>query len=415
MTSADPNSNTDAGSIQAVPVEPHSRVARSWRQAHRGGTREDRAMREVEVWLPAHIGGFEPATPPSLGAEMDTALRAIAGLDETHGDHLASLSTLLLRAESVASSKIEQVHAATADYARALHGIKTNPSAVSMVASTQALGDLIRSVDDEGDITADNICAAHRILMADDASERAYAGRIRDMQSWIGGSDHSPRGALYVPPPPESVEGYLHDLLVFANRDDINVLAQAAITHAQFESIHPFTDGNGRIGRALINTVLRRRRVTTRVVVPLASALVARRDDYFDVLGAYRGGDAAPIIAAFSRSSTIAAQEAGFTANRLADMPQEWLLAAGSPRGGSAARRIIDGLLDSPVFTADDAEARIGGATSSIYSALNRLEDSGVIRSLTNRTRNQIWGAASLLDELDDLGVRIASRAQRAH
>ena len=108
--------------------------------------------------------------------------------------------------------------------------------------------------------------------MRDDPGESAYAGRLRDMQNWIGGSDHSPRGALYVPPPPETVADYLADLLDYANRDDVPTLVQAAIAHAQFESIHPFTDGNGRIGRALINTVLRRRGATTRVVIPLASA-----------------------------------------------------------------------------------------------------------------------------------------------
>lgn len=401
------------GPSVAVEIDPHARELRPWQQTYRGGTREDRTLREVEVWLPPHIVDLDPAIPSGLGATMDNALRAIARLDETHGVHLASLSTLLLRAESVASSKIEHVQASIEDYARALHGIKANPSAVSMVASTRALGDLIGSVDDGGDITLDNVLAAHRVLMEDDADERAYAGRTRDMQNWIGGSDFSPRGALYVPPPHETVDEYLHDLVAFANRDDVNVLTQAAITHAQFESIHPFTDGNGRIGRALINTVLRRRGVTTRVVVPLASALVARRDDYFDVLGAYRDGDAGPIIAAFSRVSTIAAEESGVTAGRLADMPREWLEAAGSPRGGSAARRIVDSLLDVPVFSAEEAEARLGGATSSIYAALNRLEDSSVIRPLTNRSRNQVWGAASLMEELDDLGVRIGVRARR--
>ena len=99
--------------------------------------------------------------------------------------------------------------------------------------------------------------------MQDDPGEVRYAGRIRDMQNWIGGSDYSPRDALYVPPPPETVEGYLDDLIRFANRNDLPVLSQAAVAHAQFESVHPFTDGNGRIGRALINAILRRRGATT--------------------------------------------------------------------------------------------------------------------------------------------------------
>ena len=137
-----------------------------------------------------------------------------------------------------------------------------------MVAATTALDTMIDDIGRRGQIELAAITSAHEALMQDDTIEASYAGRLRDMQNWIGGSDYSPRGALYVPPPPATVQGYMDDLLAFANRDDLPALVQAAIAHAQFESIHPFTDGNGRIGRALINTVLRRRKATTRVVVP---------------------------------------------------------------------------------------------------------------------------------------------------
>lgn len=282
-----------------------------------------------------------------------------------------------------------------------------------MVASTRALADLIHTVDDGSDIGLDGVLHAHRLLMEDDPGETTYAGKVRDLQNWIGGSDHSPRGALYVPPPPTTVDDLLRDLLHFANGNDIAVLPQAAVTHAQFESIHPFTDGNGRIGRVLINTVLRRRSVTSRVVVPLASALVARRDDYFGALEAYRTGDAGPIIDRFARASAIAAEESAETAERLAAMPTRWYDDAGSPRAASAARRLLDVLLDTPILSADEAGERIGGATSSTYDALNRLQSSGIIRPLTQRSRNQVWGAVAVLDELEDLGVRIGSRARR--
>ena len=155
------------------------------------------------------------------------------------------------------------------------------------------------------------------------------------MQNWIGGSDHSPRGALYVPPPPETVADYLLDLLVYANLDDVPALVQAAIAHAQFESIHPFTDGNGRIGRALINTVLRRRGVTTRVVIPLASALVAHRDRYFELLTAYRGGSVRPLIESFAAGARIAAAESRITAGRLREIPAQWSDRRGPVRGGA--------------------------------------------------------------------------------
>lgn len=400
------------GSGQSVAFEPHGHAVEPWRQAIKGGTREDRMLREVTVWLPPKIADAKPSMPSVVAADMDAALREIAALDETHGEHLASLSTLLLRAESVASSKIEHVEASLDDYAKALHGIKSNPSANSMVASTRALDDLIRSVQDGERIVLPNIYRAHAVLMADDPYERAHAGKVRDMQNWIEGSDHSPRNASYVPPPPRTVTDYLDDLVRFSNRSDIGVLAQAAIAHAQFESIHPFTDGNGRIGRALINTILRKRGATKRVVVPLASAILAQRQSYFDSLRAYREGDAGPIIESFSIGSVIAAQESRTTAQRLAAMPEEWREAAGSPRKGSAASKILDSLLDNPVFSAEEAEVRVGGATSSVYAAISRLHETAVIRPLTNRVRNQVWVAASLADELDDLGVRIAARAR---
>ncbi|MGB7424567.1 MAG: Fic family protein [Ornithinimicrobium sp.] len=399
--------------MSSIEVPAHEHLVEPWQQSIRGGTREDRMLTEVSVWLPPRIAELDVAVPSSIGAEMDVALREIAALDETHGDHLASLATLLLRAESVASSKIEHVEASLDVYARALHGIKSNMSAVSMVASTAALSDLISSVQNGQPIELDKIYRAHDTLMADDPQERAHAGRPREMQNWIEGSDHSPRNATYVPPPPRTVDGYMDDLLLFANRTDVGVLIQSAIAHAQFESIHPFTDGNGRIGRALINTIVRKRGTTRRVVVPLASAIVARRESYFAALNAYRAGDATAIIESFSKASRIAAQESRTTGGRLAQMPDEWRLVAGKPRKGSAAAKLLDSLLEYPVFSADEAENRVGGATSSVYAAIGRLHEAGVIRPLTKRTRNQVWVASSLADELDDLSVRIETRAKK--
>lgn len=403
---------TEPSTAQNIIVPRHCHVVEPYAQASRGGSRDDRMLREVTAALPPMISDLDIAVPSSVTAELDLALWSIGALEETHGGRLGSLSTMLLRAESVASSKIEHVEASVDDYARALHGVRANPSATSMVASTRALDDLIRSTDPHRPIELDSILRAHATLMADDPAERHYAGRLRDVQNWIGGSDHSPRGALYVPPPPRTVDALMADLLQFSSRDDIGVLVQAAVAHAQFESIHPFTDGNGRIGRALINTILRRRGATRRVVVPLASAIVARRESYFDALGAYREGDAAPIVRSFARGAAIAASESRTTAARLATLPAEWRLAAGSPRRGSAASALLEVLVDHPVLSAEDAERLTGSATSSTYAAITRLHESGVIRPLTDRTRNQVWVATAIADELDDLGVRIAARAR---
>ncbi|MFZ2502917.1 MAG: Fic family protein [Nocardioides sp.] len=402
----------------AVALPAHRSALEPWRQTVRGGTREDRTLAEITVSLPPHIADLAPAIPSSVAAASDDALRKIATLDATEGHHLASLSTLLVRAESVASSKIERIEASVDEFARALHGNRSNPAATSMVASASALIELVDSVNSGGvngggSLTVGSLHRAHALLMADDPREVTFAGRPRNMQNWIDGSDHSPRGAVYIPPPARTLASYLDDLVAFANRNDIGVLTQAAIVHAQFESIHAYTDGNGRIGRALINTILRRRGVTRRVVIPLASAIVARRQDYFDALDSYRAGDVGPLLASFARGAAIAAEEAGTTARRLAEMPSQWRSAAMNPRGGSAASALIDTLLDDPVFTAEDVEGRLERPSSSAYAAISRLHDAGVIRPLTQRAaRRQVWVTCALSDELDDLGVRIATRAR---
>jgi Fic family protein len=393
---------------------PHGQESRRWAQTHRGGTRDDRTLRSIVVSLPPLIADRTVALDSETAADLEAATSEIAKLDSSHADDLSALGTLLLRTESVASSKIEQIQADVDDYARALHGVRANSSAIAMAAATTALQAMIATVGPKAPIRLSAITSAHAALMHDDPLESSAAGELRTVQNWIGGSDFSPRGALYIPPPPETVPGYMDDLVTFADRSDMPALLQAAIAHAQFESIHPFTDGNGRIGRALINTILRRRGATTRVVVPLASALVARRENYFDALGSYRSGDLAPLVGTFVRSTRIAAAESRITAQRLHEIPSQWRELTGPVRRGSAAAKILALLPGAPILSSDDAVALIDAPRSSVFDAIGRLRDAGVLRALTDRRRNQIWGAGLVLDELEDLGVRIATAVRRS-
>lgn len=388
--------------------------SRPWRQQQRAGTRDDRMLDQIEVTIPARIAHLDLAIPGAIAEALDTAARAVASLDAAHGPILSALSGLLLRTESVASSKIENINASVDDYARALHGGRANASAVSMAAASHAMESLIAAVTASRNIELEDLLAAHRLLMANEPGEERYAGRIRDMQNWVGGSDYSPRGALLVPPPPDMLDDLLIDLIAFANRHDLPSVLQATIAHAQFETVHPFTDGNGRIGRAMVNAILRARGTTTTVVVPMASALVARRDAYFDALDAYRAGDLEPIVDLFAIASIAASEESSVTAIRIREVPAQWLADLGRSRRGSAPLVLIDFLLTHPVLSAADAEAILGSGTTVAYTAIERLEAAGILRPLTDRKRNQVWGASALLDELADLDARIQRRARSA-
>ena len=122
------------------------------------------------------------------------------------------------------------------------------------------------------ELTVADIEEIHRTLLHY-TDDEGIAGIIRDKQNWVGGNDYNPVGADYVPPPDELVEELLVDLCRFAARDDLATVTQAAVAHAQFETIHPFADGNGRTGRALIYTILRRRGEISEFIPPISLVL----------------------------------------------------------------------------------------------------------------------------------------------
>jgi Fic family protein len=390
----------------AWPKHEHRTVA--WHSTSRRGTREDRILAEITVALPPHIAALE--APLAQPRELLRARYETEELERVAGTMLQPLGGFLIRMESVASSRIEQVEASTTAFARALGGLKENASAVSMVSAGRAIAALVSASGTSIDLP--KILHAHELLMQEDPDERRYAGRPRDVQNWIGGSHFSPRNALYVPPPPELVPGYLTDLLSFANRDDIDPIAQAAIVHAQFESIHPFTDGNGRIGRALIGAVLRKRGVTPNTVLPVASALAADTDHYFGLLTAYRAGDAEAIITDVALCVEVTAREARDTARRFAMYADAWRQAVGA-RAGSATDTLLDMLVGLPVFTAEQLSDHTGLADRAIYRAIDQLQEFQIIAEVTDRKRDRVYAVTDVLDEFDDLDGRIRARITR--
>jgi Fic family protein len=208
------------------------------------------------------------------------------------------------------------------------------------------------------------------------------------------------------------VPALLDDLIAFSNRDDIEAITQAAIAHAQFESIHPFTDGNGRIGRALIGAILRRRGVTPHTVLPVASALAADTPHYFSLLTAYRWGDIGPIVTDLALSVQTAAREAAGSARAFAQYEDAWRQRA-SPRAGSAADRILPALLALPVFTVEQLADATGIEERSVYRGVKILEERRVVQAVTERVRGRAYAAMDVLDDFEDLDARIRERITR--
>lgn len=393
--------------------KPHRTEVRAWRQRVIRGPRADRQLREVTVSLPPMIADLDYPIERPLAAMATASAGDLGHLDLVHGRTLEALNHLQLRTEAVDSSKIENVDASLADYGRALLGAGANASAVSMASATTALTHMISDADAHRSIRKEAVRQAHEDLFRRHPDEHHRAGRFRETQNWIGGSDYSPLGALHVPPPPETVPDYLDDLFAFADRDDLPALVQAAIVHAQFESIHPFIDGNGRIGRALIHAVLRRRRATRHLTVPIASALVAHRDRYFDALNDYRRGYAATIIAMLAGSTSIATTESWRTADRLPEIRRSWHDAVGGSRPGTALHRLLDLLTEEPIVNVALVAERIDVAESTARTTIRTLVDAGVLTKAARSRKAPVWLARAILDEVHDLSTRIQAASRR--
>jgi Fic family protein len=372
--------------------------------------REDRLLSRIEVEIPARIAKLSLPFSASTTIASEEAARAIASL-ESEGRHLAALGDLLVRTEAVASSRIEHIYADLDEVARASIGEHAAETAVRTVASMRALGNLTLSCDGGAPLTERAILQAHAQLLADDPLEGHLAGQYRSQQNWIGGSDHSPRGAVHVPPPHDLVQDRMRDLVAFANRDDLPSLAQAAVVHGQFEAIHPFTDGNGRVGRGIISALLRRRAVTKTIVVPVAAAMLADVDTYCDRLKDYRDGNPDALISYLAEAAVSACEASEESAKHLATLPEQWHDLV-RPRRGSAAATLIDNLMANSILDITRAESVTGVSRPRTYEAIDRLNEAGVLDEITGGGRNRIWVASDVMTELRTLEERIGIRSK---
>lgn len=387
---------------------PHTEEVRPYRQRIPRGPRGDRLLREVTVALPPMIRDLDYAADRPLAAMVTASAGDLNHLDLVHGRTLRALNHMLLRTESVASSKIENLEADLTDYGRALLGARANATGVSVASATGALGRMIDDADSTREIRSEAILRAHKELFRRNPDEQHRAGRYREVQNWIGGSDYAPTNALYVPPPPETVRAYLEDLFAFANRDDMPALVQAAIVHAQFESIHPFIDGNGRIGRTLIHAVLRRRRITRHLTAPIAAALVAHRDRYFDALEDYRHGNAVTLVAMLASATHLATSESWQTADNLLAIRSEWHAGLPEAKAGTTLFRLMDSLTEHPIVNTGVVRDLFGVDEATARTAIDRLERAGILNRLSRTRTAPIWVAPEVLHEVGDLNDRIA-------
>ncbi len=401
-------------------------LRREWQATDTSGLpRRDRRGCEYKAYVPDRLMGRPITLDGQTAADVADAEAAVTRLNleaRTPVDSEA-LARLLLRAEAVASSKIEGLEVGgrqllRAQQAQRLGADPRDVTAIEVLNNVEAMAWAIESLTTTDEISAADVLEIHRLLLAGTRLEE-YGSTVRTEQNWIGGSSSNPCSAAFVPPPPEYVEELLDDLCAFCNSDDLPAVAQAAIAHSQFETIHPFVDGNGRTGRALIHVVLRRRGLVPHVLPPVSLVLATWSNDYIDALTAtrYRGSANSPgardglnrWIALSATATRRAVDDAGVYEQRVRDLQSAWRSRAGKIRAGSAVDLLIDALPGSPVLTVQSGASLIDRSEQAVNEAISRLVEADILTQITVGRRNRAFEAPELVDAFTDLERQLAS------
>ena len=354
---------------------------------------------------------FDDAVTAAAEDARAEATRFDAELSGTFegSEGFAPLASVLLRTESASSSQIENITVGSRALALAEIGLARYGSNAELVVANVAA--MQRAVAEAGRVTPAAILAIHSALMHDQPS--ADPGAFRNEPVWIGGSGACPHGAQFIPPHHERIQAGIQDLCAFIGRTDVPLIAHIAVAHAQFETIHPFVDGNGRTGRALVHAMLRHSRTTTRSTVPISAGLLTDTDAYFSALTAYRAGDPDPIVERFSEATFAAIGNSRVLAEDLRGIVERWRLDL-TVRRDSVAWRILPILLAQPAVTSRLVQERTGASQPAADRALRHLCGAGIL-TCTNehgreRKRDVVWRSDEVITALDGF----AARARRA-
>jgi Fic family protein len=376
----------------ALTFEAHEWVPSAEVSSRRSGIRESGPYQAA---VPPRIAEREPTVSGSLLAFTEEAAAEISRFDVEFGYELAPYPSLLLRTESAASSRIENLTASAKAIALAEVGDPSRHNANIIVANTRAMEAAIALADQ---LDEHAILQIHAALLGHTHPE--WAGKWRSEQVWIGGSNFSPLEAQFVPPHHTLVKAAMGDLVEFIKRDDVPVLLQASIAHAQFETIHPFPDGNGRVGRSLIHALMRAKRLTRHVTIPLSAGLLIDVDAYFAALTKYRHGDIQAITELMTEAAFVAMSNGARLARRLRETKQEWQSKI-EARKGALVWGLIDLLVRQPVVDSPLVQRQLTTSAPTANAAIELLLNAGILTKVAGNHRNRKWAANDVLEALD--------------
>lgn len=310
-----------------------------------------------------------------------------------------------VRREAVLSSQIEGTQSSLDDVLA--HEVEARvtgiPGDIGETVNYVAAMRLGLSLLDDLPLSGRLIRRMHGTLLRGVRGTERNPGEFRKTQNWVGPAGCTLETAAFVPPSPDDLPDAISELEVFLNDSDDPPLLLAGLAHAQFETIHPFLDGNGRIGRLLITLLLVQRGMLRRPLLYLSLFLKQNRSEYYDRLNAVRTrGDWEGWLTFFLTGVTVTAAHAVRVAVQLSALADQHREAAASSSLGRYGQPLLDLLAEQPVITVKFASARLGAAPSTLGRMLDRLIALGIVDEITGRHRDRVYRYTPFLDVLAD-------------
>ena len=385
-----------------------------WEPDDFGRTRRQRMGGEYRCYVPDLLNEMDFPLTSKAATTLLEAERALAKGSHTGARGPQGIARSLLRLEAASSSHIEGYEIGARRLLQAElqeaepDNVRYDKKAKVVLGNIHAMEESVRVGEGDTEITLEDLCDIHRSLLRGTRLE-SYGGVIRKTQNWVGGSSFMPFAATYVPPKPEHLEGLLCDLVDFMNRDDLPLVLQMALVHSQFECIHPFADGNGRTGRALMHVLMARRKDMGGGTPPISLSIATERQEYYGLLNAMSHVETEDErlrvtdnwVRFISDCVIQSCEDMQAIRNSFDDLYSEWCQRLSGQSVDPLLTRAMIAIQSTPLFSVQSLARALDESLTTTNNLVKSLEQVGLVTQTNRGKRDRVYEVPEVLDEFN--------------
>lgn len=315
----------------------------------------------------------------------------LSRLDAYLKNKITTFPMLLLRTEALSSSQIEHYSASNRNVALAQIQKRQSREAVIIKSNLESL---VKGIKSNEKLSIQKIIHLNQILL-DNGSIT-----IRNKINWIGKPNSIPHEAVYVPPHPDYLDTYMNQFIAFCKRNDIHPLIQAAFAHAYFELIHPFEDGNGRVGRIVIQLILKEKQFLEHLNMPFSVGIVKEQERYIKALNDFKTGNYESIIILLLENALSLVPKVYQALEQFIELKQSWSDKL-NVRQDALVWQILDDLFTQPVIDVKYIKEKYHANDQAVRNNIEVLVHVGILSVIGNQKRNVAYESKEVLDLLD--------------